>query len=162
MPYCSGCNRSDLGDYWQWCPRCGSTLSAASPVPAAQPHANEMKEALIGFALNLAQNLVQHHLERNLSGAATVIDKLAGSMGIGTADNAGAAGSEGTGRSHAASEPEWYNAAVQNGQPELSATERALAEARRITQGRLAQQLGQAAITHMNNMTAITKQGLSR
>ena len=155
MAYCSSCNRADLGDHWQWCPRCGCTLSAVASEPAKKLPANEMKEALIGFALNAAQNLVQHHLQRKLPGATTFIDSLAGSMGFGAAVNAGAAASQATGPSHSSSDPEWYHAAASTAQPQLSATERALAQARSISEGRAAEMAGQRAMQHADALKNI-------
>jgi hypothetical protein len=153
MSCCTSCNRSDISARWAFCPRCGSVLtsarftsttaqSAATASPVGQP--KELKSTLIDLALDAAQNLIRNKVDEKFS----VVTQL-----LNRSDTAAAPSVSST------QWPQWYSTAVNGGQPQLDATERARLLAKEISDARASTQMAQTMMQHMKDMSNITKGG---
>ena len=138
MLYCSSCNRDDVPETWEFCPRCGApNLISAAAHAAAQ--ANRPQSAAGGFldiALNVAETFVQGQIARKLQ---TVDRMLGGGPSASAAPAADGA-------------PRWYASAAAEQQPEVDPAERAMRDARSISNAREATQRAQMMVDHMRSI----------
>jgi hypothetical protein len=112
-------------------------LVAASPASAQRP--NDLKDVLIGLALNAAQNLVHSGVQRKLAPVARLLDGI-------TTPSPTVSSTEW---------PAWYVTAVHEQQPKVTAAELARIQAQEITDARTATQMARSAIDHMKSINSI-------
>jgi hypothetical protein len=136
MPYCTQCRRSDVASHWEFCPRCGATLTPDPPAPDRP--GGDVKDMLVGFAWTAAEQFVKGRIQQKLGPLAQVVDQAFSAPAI--------VGSTAW--------PEWYAAAVAEQQPTMDSAELARVQAEEVTRARTATEMARAAIETAKSMTA--------
>ena len=133
MAFCPKCQRNDVAEQWEFCPRCGAELRADAPPLATAGRGGDLDNALLGVALGVAGTVLQSRMEGALGPIAKFVDQWTAAPPT----------------VPSTPWPEWYAAAVAQQQPTTSAAQLARLQAKEITETRLQTEMVRSLIeTH--------------